>query len=36
VPTAASGAGPTLGVDDGVPGSPDMKKAALGGCHHDL
>jgi hypothetical protein len=36
VPTAASGAGPSLGVDDGVPGSTDLKKAALGGCHHDL
>lgn len=36
-PTAASGAGPSLGVDDGVPGSPNMTKAAgVGGCHHDL
>lgn len=37
IPTAASGAGPALGADDGVPTSPDVRKAAgLGGCHHDL
>jgi hypothetical protein len=37
VPTATSGAGPSPGVDDGVPTSPDVRKAAgLGGCHHEL
>jgi hypothetical protein len=36
VATGAMGAGPSPGVDDGVPASPDVAKAGVGGCHHDL
>ena len=36
VPATAGAGGPSLGVDDGVPASPNVTKAGLGGCHHDL
>lgn len=35
-PATPAGAQQTPMVDDGVPGTPEVAKAAYGGCHHGM